>query len=438
EHSSDTSSPSSNTSLIQMPEQQSTGAYGGVQAQGGVYTTALRVQQDNTKHTTDKQPKAWPLLKRLKTFIILCVLVLCMWLTYSDSESVVFHLEPAKRLPALAHDVPSCSPKNHIMFLKTHKCASSTVQNIFLRYGYKNNLTFALPIEDNYLGNGKHFKASMLPKVLTPPSGKVDIFAVHTRLEPSQHRQVLPDDTIWLTVVRDPTTLYESLFNFFRMAEPYGYNISLDSFSEIPLEKLLKLPRLYLKFGKNQMLFDFGYNEDIPMWELQEVIHDIDSLFHIVLVAEYLEESLILMKHLLCWSLHDIVFFTKNARTSKFKHKLSYETMRVIRKVNSADVLLYDHFLAKHREAVLKFGLKRMKDELAELRALRDEYHEDCGIREVNGKDSRLDFPEYSFQVEAYLVNNTDETCQLMSLPELPFLDKLRLHQRASLIKKNG
>ncbi|XP_066938910.1 uncharacterized protein [Macrobrachium rosenbergii] len=57
-----------------------------------------------------------------------------------------------------------CSSHDHIMFLKTHKCASSTVQNIFLRYGFKHNLTFALPEIGNYLGNPRLFTANLVPR----------------------------------------------------------------------------------------------------------------------------------------------------------------------------------------------------------------------------------------------------------------------------------
>lgn len=39
-----------------------------------------------------------------------------------------------------------CQPKNHVVFLKTHKTASSTILNILYRYGDTHNLTFALPL----------------------------------------------------------------------------------------------------------------------------------------------------------------------------------------------------------------------------------------------------------------------------------------------------
>ena len=42
-------------------------------------------------------------------------------------------------------ELQTCSPIKSISFAKTHKTGSSTVQNIFLRYGWENNLTFVLP-----------------------------------------------------------------------------------------------------------------------------------------------------------------------------------------------------------------------------------------------------------------------------------------------------
>lgn len=44
------------------------------------------------------------------------------------------------------HTKTTCHPKSHIVFLKTHKTASSTILNILYRYGESRNLTFALPL----------------------------------------------------------------------------------------------------------------------------------------------------------------------------------------------------------------------------------------------------------------------------------------------------
>ena len=41
-------------------------------------------------------------------------------------------------------------------FLKTHKCASSAVQNILIRWGMARDLNFVLPLDGNYLmGEGE-------------------------------------------------------------------------------------------------------------------------------------------------------------------------------------------------------------------------------------------------------------------------------------------
>ena len=46
----------------------------------------------------------------------------------------------------------ACTKHTVVGFLKTHKCASSSVQNIFMRFGLKNELNFALPMSGNYVG----------------------------------------------------------------------------------------------------------------------------------------------------------------------------------------------------------------------------------------------------------------------------------------------
>ena len=46
----------------------------------------------------------------------------------------------------------TCQKKTNIGFLKTHKCASSSVQNILMRFGLKNELNFVLPSAGNYVG----------------------------------------------------------------------------------------------------------------------------------------------------------------------------------------------------------------------------------------------------------------------------------------------
>ena len=67
-------------------------------------------------------------------------------------------LGSSSRLPDLAGDeLPpligdQCQPRHAIFFLKTHKCGSSTVQNILLRHGERHGLDFVLPEQRHYFG----------------------------------------------------------------------------------------------------------------------------------------------------------------------------------------------------------------------------------------------------------------------------------------------
>ncbi|KAG0728552.1 Galactose-3-O-sulfotransferase 3 [Chionoecetes opilio] len=109
-------------------------------------------------------------------------------------------------------EVNSCSPRTNIAFLKTHKCASSAVQNIVLRYGDKHDLNFALPDRGNYFGIvGFTFNAGMM---LSSPLNKLtpNIFAIHTKWDHAEVKKVMPQDTVFFTIVREPKAVFESLY----------------------------------------------------------------------------------------------------------------------------------------------------------------------------------------------------------------------------------
>lgn len=325
-----------------------------------------------------------------------------------------------------------CEPRNHVMFLKTHKCASSTVQNIFLRYAYKRNLTLALPATGNYLGNPTYFHAAMIPRALLPKSKLVDVFAIHTRLNYQQLSKVLHRDVKWVTIVREPTALYESLYNFYQMKSYYGFGLA--NFKNLGVERLEKLRRFADKLGRNQMMFDFGYRPDADVQEVRKALDDLDKIFDLVMIAEFMDESLVLLRHLLCWSEEDMVVFTKNARREKFKPSIDVHTKQVLRTINSADGILYSHFLSRHIQKVLEFGVEKMAREVSALRDLREKYRQRCVSRETSGQDSSLLYPEYSDMVNAYVIaNRSDTDCVLLSMSELVLINHVRKAQRRRL-----
>ena len=63
-----------------------------------------------------------------------------------------------------------------------------------------------------------------------------------------------------------------------------------------------------------------------------------------MMLMEYFDESLVLLKRQLCWKMEDILFFKLNERVQKEKQHISNQVRGQIKKWNSADVLLYDEF----------------------------------------------------------------------------------------------
>lgn len=71
-------------------------------------------------------------------------------------------------------------PQTHIIFMKTHKCASSSIQNILMRYAYENDLLLVMPGVGNYLGHPEYFAPGYALPV--PKARKsYNIFTHHTR-----------------------------------------------------------------------------------------------------------------------------------------------------------------------------------------------------------------------------------------------------------------
>ncbi|EEC02715.1 conserved hypothetical protein [Ixodes scapularis] len=113
----------------------------------------------------------------------------------------------------------TCRPRHSICFLKTHKCASSSVQNLLMRYGDRNNLRFVLPPKNNYLGHPKHFNRRV---ALDYDTRRYDMLVHHSRFYEREMRAVLGPDPVFVTIVREPASLFESIFSYYALERKFG------------------------------------------------------------------------------------------------------------------------------------------------------------------------------------------------------------------------
>ncbi|KAG8182292.1 hypothetical protein JTE90_011110 [Oedothorax gibbosus] len=330
-----------------------------------------------------------------------------------------------------------CYPKTNIVFLKTHKCAGSTIQNILMRYGDKHKLNFVLPRNDNYLGHPAPFSRAM---VGTPRTFSFNILTHHTRLDYKELRSIMPRDSHFVTIVRDPVKVFESSYHYYSFDKLFKVNIH-NFIKFLPkFRKKFLLKRFRGKFGANQMFFDLGGSSAIfnNTEKIVQYLDKIASWFDLVLVAERMDESLVLLKHLMCWDLDDVVAFKLNARNPKYISDLSETEKTSIRSLNFADSLLYERFLNKFEREVEAFGRERMAAETAELRRRTQEWYELC-VDVEQPQSKRSVTPKHYINKRVMMFetkkNITNSTCDAMTMDELPYTAYLQKRQMAACPK---
>ncbi|XP_048380178.2 galactose-3-O-sulfotransferase 2 [Stegostoma tigrinum] len=333
---------------------------------------------------------------------------------------------------------PPCVPKKNLVFLKTHKTASSTILNILYRYGEAHNLTFALPFYD-HLGYPQRFKAGFVKNFNKVRPGQFNILCNHMRFYHPEVRKVVPSDSFYFSIVRDPNRLAESSFAYYRFYSPaFRKAKSLDEFAA-SVESHYKGLELNNHYAHNLMWFDFGHDnnmEDVPGY-VDAIIAELDRIFGLVLVAEYFDESLILLKEALCWNLEDMVYFKLNARSSNSVAPMDASTAERLRAWNHLDWTLYNHYNATFWQRVSVYGAQRMERDVAQLRALSHRLASVClQISNSTGYGASKTMAHAAgtaellgYVLKANLSGDDLELCHRMVLPEKQHLALLQRWQ---------
>ncbi|KAG7220174.1 hypothetical protein INR49_028014, partial [Caranx melampygus] len=327
----------------------------------------------------------------------------------------------------------SCQPITHIMFLKTHKTASSTVLNILYRFGDEHDLRFALPRD---LPQGYHLGYPL----------RFNAHVVKGYQGPRAVEKVMPADTFYFSIIRDPVSIAESSFDYMKDLAPAFHKAkTFGDFANDP--KKYCDPHLDSNHhAHNPMWFDFGLdnnaNFSVALAQRGETI--IRQTFKLILLFEYFDQSMILLRHALCWPLDAVVSFSLNARQQKPssngtppKMALTEEQRENLRQWNALDWHLYQAFNQTFWEEINKFGLAQMEQEVALLRLRREDLARVClgdggkpvEADQIQDKNIR---PFQSGQVKILgyelqpgLDNATRTACLRMIRPELQYKDIL-------------
>uniref|UniRef100_A0A8C8R659 Galactose-3-O-sulfotransferase 2 n=1 Tax=Pelusios castaneus TaxID=367368 RepID=A0A8C8R659_9SAUR len=326
-----------------------------------------------------------------------------------------------------AKQLRPCHPRMNVMFLKTHKMASSTVMNILFRFSEKHNLTLALPAGEGYhLGYPQRFMAHFVEGFKTMGQ-KVRLWV----------QKIMPNATIYFTILRNLVSQIRSKNVNEFLASPWTYyNLS---------------ENIYNIYAMNYMWFDFGYDNNAVDTEdyFQSVIAEIEQAFHLILLTDYFDESMVLLKNTLCWDLDDVVYFKLNSRSEDSIQEMTPESKEKVKEWCSLDWKLYQHFNRTFwRRIEETIGLEKLAQEVNLLRMRQEELMELClldpkPVDKSRIKDRKLQpFQSGRANILGYnlrqdMDNATLRACLSLVTPELQYVSYLYAHQFPDKKKKD-
>ena len=234
------------------------------------------------------------------------------------------------------------------------------------------------------------------------------------------------DDTVYITILRHPSTQFESMFDYYGFKKKFGTNLAV--FANDPRRYYRREGSSPRHSGMNPSLYDLGMRKtDLGKLDVvQRKISVLDDEFNLVLISEYLPESLLLLKDLMCWRFKDIAYFSANARTKPNVDKLSEMTFNQLYKWNHGDALLYEHFNRTLWRKIDAYGRDRMAADVRTVEKMNEALAEKClsGTKEEKSVQSVVS--RYVLREHA----KNDEECVRMIRPAVEYLGHLKKKQK--------
>ncbi|XP_066277842.1 galactose-3-O-sulfotransferase 3-like [Branchiostoma lanceolatum] len=250
---------------------------------------------------------------------------------------------------------PTCRPKTKLAFIKVHKAASSTMMQILHRFGYLRKLSFVQHRSRDV--NGLYPHGLSYPEIIMPPQGEShDILTYHTVYDRPNIVRQLTSAAKFVTILREPFQHFKSAFAF------YGYKKIFNITAQNPLETFLENPIFYdnLKRGsyktRNPMAKDLGLSVNMlsPSHQKNEIANItkqfIDKIFRefdLVMISDHFDESLVLLRRLMCWDLKDVLYYKYNT----YKYSSIYDASNISQRLrdtheewDAVDYALYEYF----------------------------------------------------------------------------------------------
>ena len=190
------------------------------------------------------------------------------------------------------------------------------------------------------------------------------------------------------------------------------------------------------------MLFDLGLEPEQMDNEImvKMKIEEIETQFKLVMIAEHFSESLVLLKNGLCWDIYDVTNFHLNGRKDEMKSQLTNKTRSLLKEYLNSDYMLYDHFHQIFQSKMETFGKTELSIEVSDLEQANKDIYDNCSVTAADNALLQGDDKWWGPNLIGYTAQNTlNEECQLMTMSELKFIDRIRTNQaeKAALVLEN-
>lgn len=275
---------------------------------------------------------------------------------------------------------------------------------------------------------------------LPDSSSQFDVLCSHMRLDVEQVKQIMPPNTTYITILREPLQTFESVFSYYtstipaftlakKVAETAEHKSALSVFLESP-ESFWDPKEPENGLAKNPMSFDLGLNSQQwnSSWPADLTL--LKETFQLVMIAEHFDESLVLLGALLKLELEELAYLRLNTRSPKYVTLLDDITKARLRAWNSLDVLLYDFFLKLFWEKAEQYGLERLNRDVALLKVSTDRIRQKCVARKGVPPEELEDFIRpwqtdsvtiLGYQIQGNLTKHEQGFCMRLVLPELQY-----------------
>ncbi|XP_078616351.1 galactose-3-O-sulfotransferase 2-like [Branchiostoma floridae x Branchiostoma japonicum] len=266
--------------------------------------------------------------------------------------------------------VETCtSPRTTFVFIKVHKAGGTTALSIMHRLAVVRNLSAVIPRMSVVLGHPFQLR---LEDYHALKEGKFDVLGEHSVYNRDVMDSIMKEDVVYLAVLRKPVSQLASTFHHYGIERKYRMR-ARGSVSNNPVENFLlnpwrRMPKPY-RDGRNtpyskyrnwqatEMGFPLGLSDSKAA--TRDWIHSTGREFFFVIILEHFDESMVMLRRLMCWEVKDIIYLRPSlSRSYKYKAKPpSEQALRNHRNFSAVDYALHEYWNASLWRRISKQGV---------------------------------------------------------------------------------